>query len=33
MGQLEAIEFTSYQALLERFIQEVHELWRIEDAD
>lgn len=32
MGEVEAIEFRSYEALLERFIREVHELWRIEDA-
>jgi hypothetical protein len=33
MGKVEAIEFRSYDALVERFIREVHELWRIEDAE
>ena len=33
MGAVEAIEFTSYTALAERFIEEVHVLWRIEDAE
>jgi hypothetical protein len=33
MGKVEAIEFTTYAALVERFINEVHELWRIEDAE
>jgi hypothetical protein len=32
MGEVEPIEFTSYEALAKRFIEEVHELWRIEDA-
>jgi hypothetical protein len=32
MGKVDAIEFTSYSSLLDRFIEEVHELWRIEDA-
>jgi hypothetical protein len=31
MGKVEAVEFTTYAALVERFIGEVHELWRIED--
>lgn len=31
MGVVEAVEFTTYAALAERFIKEVHELWRIED--
>ncbi|HEY1210365.1 MAG TPA: DUF6516 family protein [Terracidiphilus sp.] len=31
MGEVEAVEFTTYAALAERFIKEVHELWRIED--
>jgi hypothetical protein len=31
MGEVEAVEFTTYAALAERFIQEVHDLWRIED--
>jgi hypothetical protein len=33
MGKVEAIEYTSYDDLLECFIEEVHELWRIEDAE
>lgn len=33
MGNIETIEFTSYAALTERFIEDVHELWRIEDAE
>jgi hypothetical protein len=33
MGEVEAIEFTTYGALVERFIGEVHELWRIEDEE
>jgi len=33
MGEVEAIEFTTYTALVERFIGEVHELWRIEDEE
>jgi hypothetical protein len=33
MGEVEAIEFTTYVALVERFIDEVHELWRIEDEE
>ncbi len=31
MGKVEPVEYTTYDALLERFIREVHELWRIED--
>ena len=31
MGKVSPIDFTSYSELLERFIREVHELWRIED--
>jgi hypothetical protein len=31
MGRVEAIDFTTYQDLAERFITEVHNLWRIED--
>jgi hypothetical protein len=31
MGQVQAEDFSTYEALLERFIKEVHELWRIED--
>jgi hypothetical protein len=33
MGKVEAIEFTTYAALAERFIGEVHELWRLEDEE
>jgi len=33
MGKVKAIEFTTYAALVERFIDEVHELWRIEDEE
>lgn len=33
MGKVEPIEFTSYEALAECFIEEVHELWRIEDEE
>ena len=33
MGEVEAIEFTTYAALVERFIHEVHELWRLEDEE
>jgi hypothetical protein len=33
MGKVESIEYTSYAALLKRFIKEVHELWRIEDEE
>jgi hypothetical protein len=31
MGEMEAVDFTTYAALAERFIEEVHDLWRIED--
>ncbi|MGB8258894.1 MAG: hypothetical protein WCE75_01025 [Terracidiphilus sp.] len=33
MGKVEAVGFTSYPAQLQRFIEEVHELWRIEDEE
>jgi hypothetical protein len=33
MGEVEAIEFTTYAALVERFIGEVHDLWRLEDEE
>jgi len=33
MGEVEVTEFTTYVALVERFIGEVHELWRIEDEE
>ena len=31
MGHVEAVDFTTYTALAERFIAEVHDLWRVED--
>jgi hypothetical protein len=33
MGRVEAIDFATYQTHLKRFIEEVHELWRIEDEE
>jgi hypothetical protein len=33
MGKVETIEYTTYDYHLERFIEEVHELWRIEDEE
>lgn len=33
MGEVSAVVFTTYAALVERFISEVHELWRIEDEE
>ena len=33
MGMVDAVEFTTYAAQLRRFINEVHELWRIEDEE
>jgi hypothetical protein len=33
MGQVEAVDFTTYKDLADRFIAEVHELWRIEDEE
>jgi hypothetical protein len=33
MGKVEPVEFISYNVIAERFLQEVHELWRIEDAE
>lgn len=33
MGTTEPIRFTTYEALVERFIEEVHELWRNEDEE
>jgi hypothetical protein len=33
MGEVEAIQFTTYAALVERFIGEVQELWRLEDEE
>jgi hypothetical protein len=31
MGKVEAVDFSTYAAQAERFIREVHELWRVED--
>jgi hypothetical protein len=31
MGKVESVDFLTYDALAEKFIREVHELWRIED--
>jgi hypothetical protein len=33
MGAVEAIEFTTSGALVERFMSEVHESWRLEDEE
>ncbi len=33
MGRVEAVNFTTYVALSKRFMNEVHELWRIEDEE
>jgi hypothetical protein len=33
MGQIEAIEFISYEALVDRFYDEVYQLWRVEDEE
>ena len=33
MGKSGPVEFTTYADLVERFITEVHELWRIEDEE
>ncbi|MGA2569945.1 MAG: hypothetical protein ABSF23_05450 [Terracidiphilus sp.] len=33
MGKMEAVRFSTYAALVERFIAEVHDLWRIEDEE
>ena len=33
MGKVEVVHFTTYTAHVKRFIKEVHELWRIEDAE
>jgi hypothetical protein len=32
-GKIEAVDFSTYDALAERFFNEVHELWRIEDEE
>jgi hypothetical protein len=31
MGQIEPVRFSTYSELAERFFNEVHELWRVED--
>jgi hypothetical protein len=33
MGKVEAVKFTTYAALVERFMGEIHELWRKEDEE
>jgi hypothetical protein len=33
MGTIEPVSFSTYAAQVERFIKEVHELWRIEDEE
>lgn len=33
MGKTEPVEYFSYDALVERFYRELHELWRAEDAE
>ena len=33
MGKTEPVEYVSYDALTEHFYQELHELWRVEDAE
>ena len=33
MGKVEPIDYTTYEAHLKRFIEEVHALWRIEDEE
>jgi hypothetical protein len=33
MGEVKGIDFTNYADLTERFIREVHDLWRIEDEE
>lgn len=33
MGNVEAVSFTTYAALSKRFTNEVHALWRLEDAE
>jgi hypothetical protein len=33
MGRVQAVEFSTCAALAERFIREVHELWRTEDEE
>jgi hypothetical protein len=33
MGKVEAVDFTTYAAHLKRFLEEVHELWRVEDEE
>lgn len=33
MGKVEPVKFSTYAALVDKFIAEVHELWRIEDEE
>ncbi|HTV05465.1 MAG TPA: DUF6516 family protein [Acidobacteriaceae bacterium] len=33
MGKAEPVKFSTYAELVERFIREVHELWRLEDEE
>ena len=33
LGQVEAVDFSTYKDLADRYIAEVHELWRIEDEE
>lgn len=33
MGRVEPVTFSTYAALAERFIKEVHEFWRVEDEE
>jgi hypothetical protein len=33
MGQIETVKFTTHAAMTERFIQEVHDLWKVEDEE
>jgi len=33
MGQVEPVNFSTYEELADRFFNEVHELWRVEDEE
>jgi len=33
LGRVEPVDFSTYAAMAERFIKEVHELWRVEDEE
>jgi hypothetical protein len=33
MGRIEAVNFSTYAELADRFIKEIHELWRLEDEE